>query len=305
MVVRSHLVVPVDLSEPSRAAARRAFQLAGTGDTEVELIHAYLPPPTPPEPGVDVSLADRLREAQRVDFDRFQLGLREGGHAFRACFIDGDAVVAIERAAAAPGVRMVVMGAHGRRGFDRLLLGSVTERTLHRVTRPLYVVRGPASEADRPIRSILLATDFSRDAEAIERQVAELARPTGAEVEVLHVIRETALLFAPYAVPGTSDFEGEMMDAARRRIERVAERLSLAGVSVKTKVVYGRPAESILERAEATGVQLVALGRRGDAAFPRFLLGSVVQRVLRHAPCDVLVAGHTPSAATGLEGVSD
>jgi nucleotide-binding universal stress UspA family protein len=115
------------------------------------------------------------------------------------------------------------------------------------------------------------------------------ARLYGAEVEVFHAIRETAVLFAPYAVVGSSDFEGEMYDAAKQRMRRVLERLTAQGIFPKSKIVYGRPEEEILRRAETTNADLIAIGTRGYSGLNRFLLGSVAQRVLRHAPCSVLV----------------
>jgi nucleotide-binding universal stress UspA family protein len=102
------------------------------------------------------------------------------------------------------------------------------------------------------------------------------------------------VLFAPYAVAGSSDFEGEMMESAEQRMSCVVERLAEKGVQAKAKIVYGRAADSILERAESTGVQLIVMGARGYSAFQRFPIGSVTQRVVRHAPCSTLVAGTDP-----------
>ena len=156
---------------------------------------------------------------------------------------------------------------------------------------PVLVVREDAEEAHLPMRSILMATDLSEEAMSVEPLVAAWAKRWNAEVEVIHVVRETAVLFAPYAVVGSSDFEGELLEAATRRMKSVLERLSDAGVHAKSRIVYGHPEEEILRRAESTNVDLIAMGTRGYAGFARVMLGSVAQRVVAHAPCNVVVAG--------------
>jgi nucleotide-binding universal stress UspA family protein len=291
MGARNRIVVPVDFSEPARAAAARAFFLADLSGAEVLLLHAYAPPPVALDPGVDPGLGERLRTAEEEAFERFCRVLEAQGRTFTSRFVDRDPPDAIHSVAREENTSLIVMGSHGRRGFDRVVLGSVAERTLHGAPVPVYVARESIEDASRSIRSILWATDFSKEAEAAEPLVSEWARRLGAEVEILHVIRETAVLFAPYAVAGSSDFEGEMMEAAERRMKCVQDRLSESGVSVRTKIVYGRAAESILERAESTAADLLIVGTRGYSAFRRFLLGSVAQRVVCHAPCSVVVAG--------------
>ena len=287
------IIVPVDFSEHARSACDRAFDIAGRSGAAVELLHAYSPlaplldSETPPE------LLEQLRANDRAAFERFCAGYDERGYRFSRRFVERDPVEAIHSAAREPGSSLVVMASHGRRGLDRLLLGSVTERTLQGAPVPVLVLREPSKEAPRPLRSILLATDFSRDAEQAERFVACWARCFAAEVEVLHAIHETAVLLAPYAVSASSAFESEVLEAATRRMDRVILRLEAQGVSATARIVYGRPAESILSRAEAQGTQLVVMGSRGYSTPRRFLVGSVAQRVVRHAPCSVVIAGES------------
>ncbi|MEM9175987.1 MAG: universal stress protein, partial [Myxococcota bacterium] len=211
---------------------------------------------------------------------------------------------AIRAAAEDDAVGLVVMGSHGRRGVDRWVLGSVAARVVQRAPKPVLVVRHELP-ADRdqgpPMRSILLATDFSERAAAVEAEVIAWAKRFGAEVEVLHVIRETSVMLAPYAVTGSSDFEGEMFEAAASRMQGVLRRLAERGVHAKSKIVYGLPSEEILRRAEATNVDLVAMGTRGYSGLQRFFLGSVAQRVLSQARCDVLVAAGNDALAESHE----
>ena len=291
------IVVPVDFSAHAQAACERAFVFAAASGSKVEILHAYPPPASVLDVETPPHLLEQLRENEELAFARFCAIYDEQGREFERTFVERDPAEAIHSAARESDAGLIVMGSHGRRGMDRLLLGSVAERTLHGAPVPVLIVREDPEEATRSVRSILLATDFSEDAERAERWTACWSKRLGAEVEVIHAIRETSVLFAPYAVAGSSDFEGEMLEAATQRMERVILRLEAQGISAKPKIVYGRPAESIVERAEATGAQMIVTGSRGYSTLRRFLVGSVAQRVVRHAPCSVLVAGSaTPDA---------
>lgn len=288
--LEERILVPVDFSDHSRAALERAVQLARARDARIDLLHAIAYPPVADDPDCAARLRPEIRRASEEALERLAATLRDRGIDYETRLVERDPADAIRSAALTPGTSLIVMGSHGRRGLDRLLLGSVAERTLTGSPLPVYVTRESLAEAPDPIRSILLATDFSRDAQRVEVQVASLAREAQAEVEVLHAVWEPSALFAPYAVAGGADIETELLEAARQRIDRVAERLGEHGVEAKTKIVVGRAPESILDRAEATGAQLIAMGTRGYSTLQRFIMGSVTHRVLRHAPCSVLVS---------------
>lgn len=300
------ILVPVDFSEASHPAVRRARALARSTGASLRLLHVSPPPGDEVDPRLAEQLTDELRRGAKLRLADLAADFDDGRVPLSTAFEEADPSRAIRDAAGADDVSLIVMGSHGRRGIDRLLLGSVAARTVQRAPKPVLVVRGEHSaddEAGPLMRSILLATDFSEKAAAVEPEIAEWALRLGAEVEVLHVIRETSVLLAPYAVTGSSDFEGEMFEAAESRMEGVLRRLRERGIHAKAKIVYGVPAEEILRRAEATNVDLVAVGTRGYSGFQRFLLGSVAQRVLSQAHCDVLVdaGGERPTESTSPE----
>lgn len=287
------ILVPVDFSETSRTAVRRARALAQAEGAQLRLLHACPPPHDDLDARLAEQLTAELRRDAKLRLTAFAGAFDDGEVPVSTLFDEADPARAIRDAAEEEDVALVVMGSHGRRGVDRWLLGSVAARVIQRAPKPVLVVRGELSaeeeEARAPMRSILLATDFSENAAAVEPDIADWARRFGAEVEVLHVIRETSVLLAPYAVTGSSDFEGEMFEAAKARMQGVLRRLAGRGVRAKSKIVYGLPAEEILRRAEATNVDVIAVGTRGYSGLQRFFLGSVAQRVLSRAGCDVLV----------------
>lgn len=283
------ILVPVDFSTHSRAAAIRACSLARVMNASVQLIHALHLPPVAQEALVPKDFWQGLRESEEAKLVDFARQLEGGNVEITTRFEERDPVDLILSAACAHEIRLIVMGSHGHRGVDRFLLGSVAERTLQRAPVPVLIVHEDELEASKRIGTILFATDFSEHAERAERVVADWATRLNAQVEVFHSIRETAVLFAPYAVPGSSDFEGEMHDAASKRMEKVLERLRLAGICAKPKIVYGLASEEIAKRAESRGADLIVIGARGYSTLQRFLLGSVAERVVRQAHCSVLV----------------
>jgi len=286
------ILLPVDFSSHSRAAAIRACHLAAGLGMTVRMIHALHLPPVAREAAVPSDFWQGLRSSESARLEDFRQAIQEHSRVeITTRFEERDPVDMILSAACDEEVALIVMGTHGHRGLDRFLLGSVAERTLRRAPVPVLVVRDDEPEAARRIGTILFATDFSEHAERAEKVVREWARRLNAQVEVFHSIRETAVLFAPYAVPGSSDFEGELHEAAEMRMRGVLERFRAAGVCAKGKIVYGLASNEITKRAESRGAELIALGARGYSTLQRFLLGSVAERVLREAHCSVLVVG--------------
>ena len=111
--------------------------------------------------------------------------------------------------AAQHGVDLIVMGTHGRRGVDRLFLGSVAEEVVRRSVVPVFsVCEGEEQHAPDAVARMLVPVDFSRHARAALAYARALAADYGAEVEVLHVIEE-AILPGVYGIepasPGVPD----------------------------------------------------------------------------------------------------
>jgi nucleotide-binding universal stress UspA family protein len=133
---------------------------------------------------------------------------------------------------------------------------------------------------------ILVAYDGSDEAKRTLDWAAQLSRGTpGSSVTVIGVA--PALAAAPHisdAVDPSSD-----VPLHRRQLDEAASILASAAIQAETIVRIGKPAEEILDAAEEGGFDLVVLGHRGMGAARRFLMGSVSERVVRHATRPVLV----------------
>ncbi len=141
----------------------------------------------------------------------------------------------------------------------------------------------------KPIRRILYCTDFSENADyAFGHAVAAAAARPGAVIHLLHVIPEPEAQFWKTYV-----YEVEGVDAkAKRDIdERTAgyrDRLP-AGIEMVIAHRIGKDYEEILNYAATERMDLIVMGRQGHSAFHSMFFGSVMEKVVRHATCPVLV----------------
>ena len=135
------------------------------------------------------------------------------------------------------------------------------------------------------INRILLATDFSGDSALALELAKETARRFDAEVIVLHVDE------GPEAAP-LSPAAALRRDQARLKLERVREELAEEQIRASTLLRPGDPAREILRIATSRTVGMIVIATHGWTRSSNLLLGSVADRVLRHAPQPVRTVRH-------------
>ncbi|MGH9353464.1 MAG: universal stress protein [Terriglobia bacterium] len=180
---------------------------------------------------------------------------------------------------------LIVMGTHGRRGLDRLVMGSVTEHVLRKAPCPVLAVRKPSHDFVSPeqsqepvqLRRILLCTDFSKCAGTALKYALSLAQEYNAELTLLHVVE---------------DFPEEksrvVMEEARQKLEALVPADARNWCSAKAAVRVGKPYEEIIQVAVEQQADVAVLGVRGRSAADLAIFGSTTHRVLQLGPCPVL-----------------
>lgn len=284
------VLVPVDFSLASRAAALQACLLARVCDARVRLIHgtagqggggssdaatsAQIGPESPPHR----ALASWCAELSRK------------GTPISAVVEQADPVAMIARHARAANVLLIVLGLHGVHGHDGGSPGGVADRALREATVPILLVKGGEREAGDRIRRILLATDFSPASEHALRLAIHWARRLEADIEVLHAIQDRELT-RRYARPRDSaSRSGGQRVNALESLRSILARSAGAGVRAVADLTYGAPSIEIVKHAARAQVDLVVMGLRDHPASDSARAGSVTERVIRHAKCAVLVA---------------
>ncbi len=142
-----------------------------------------------------------------------------------------------------------------------------------------------------PIRHILVPTDFSEAAEHALLYAASLGERYGATIHMTHVVTLTDVDRSDDAnFPDMAPFLDRADAAARQALDAGAEHRGAASVTVVTEVLRSVNAyEAIIEYAEDKGIDLIVIGMRGRSKLSYMLLGSVTERVVRYAPCPVMV----------------
>ena len=148
------------------------------------------------------------------------------------------------------------------------------------------------------LRKILVATDFSRQAEPAIDAALELARALSATVTLLHVCEPP-----PYSgarlrayVPSPEPLESVIAAAGRRLHDKQAQ-LAATPHAVEVAVAAGAPAAEIMRYASTHDFDLIVVGSHGRRGFRRVILGSVAETVVRAADRPVLTVHARPRVA--------
>jgi nucleotide-binding universal stress UspA family protein len=168
---------------------------------------------------------------------------------------------------------LMVMGARGNSVRQaRLILGSISQRVLYEAHGSVRIARPSRKNADQPV-FILIGVDDSADSTAAVDAVCRRRWPKGSEVALLTVVDSVLETTPNLSEPS----------------QLSAEKLRNAGLHVNVLVKRGKPADEILEEADAWGADCIFVGAKGTRGISRLLLGSVSSAVAARAHCSVEV----------------
>jgi nucleotide-binding universal stress UspA family protein len=201
--------------------------------------------------------------------------------------VRGDPAVAIVRAAEDRKADLVAFTSHGQGGLSQWVFGSVAQKILRGCSRPLLVVRALEDPVLR-VKKILVPLDGALGSEAAIPHAAQLARATGASIEMIHVTAESGVEADDSKLRNWHLKEKRRIESEFDAIERAEPELRFGRVFAE-----GDPATRILERVEKEPATVIAMGSHGRTGFSRWMFGSVSEKVLQAAKCPVLIARHT------------
>ena len=139
-----------------------------------------------------------------------------------------------------------------------------------------------------PLRSIVVALDFSELSSKALDTAIEMARTSGGEIHLIHAFDVRIPFVTPYEVAVPDNLITAARDAAARKLEKALQRVTAAGLAGKSHLEEVPAATAIARVAEEVGADLVVMGTHGNTGLKHVLLGSVAERTLRLAPCSVL-----------------
>src|SRR5262245_20477021 len=142
------------------------------------------------------------------------------------------------------------------------------------------------------LRSILVPIDFSEPSKKALRYALPFAEQFGAKITLLHVVEPIAMpdfAYFPMAIENKA-----VADTCERNLELLCKQNALdPNLIEKTLVRHGKPFREICEAARGLKVDLIIIATHGYTGLNHALLGSTAERVVRHAPCPVLVVRET------------
>jgi nucleotide-binding universal stress UspA family protein len=295
MVAVKQILCPVDLSEFSGRALRHALALSRWYGASVVAL-SVRPTVLQPTPWMEYPMAmpleapeDRERAARSVlEF------VKEIAGATPVQIIVRDGAVAPEiiRAAGELPADLIVMGTHGLSGFERFMLGSVTEKVLRKAPCPVLTVP-PAIDPDRSptvlFRTIVCGVDFSRPANRALEYALSLAQEAGGRLVLVHALEwfaeEEPKLSAHFNV---SEFRRTLEADARSQMSALVPESARTWCEAEPVIVHGKAYRELLRIAAERRADLIVLGVRGRNVADLALFGSTTNHVLRQAACPVL-----------------
>lgn len=185
-------------------------------------------------------------------------------------------------------IDLVVAGTHGRRGLQRMLIGSVAEELLRRAPCPVLTVRaGEAVASAWNVANILTPVDFSEGSTLAAQYSRELALTYGAKITLLHAVEEVVYPSA-YGME-MADVPGpDVIERVEQSLATMArDEIGYEHVMVDSEIGYAPSV--ILDYQQEHDVDLIVISTHGRSGLERLLLGSVTERIARRATVPVFV----------------
>lgn len=200
----------------------------------------------------------------------------------------------ILRVAAEEKCGMIAMSTHGRNAIGRTILGSVTDRVVHTSSTPVLTIVPEKSEAylggdGVRLERVMLPLDGSELAEQAIPYVEALARALSLEVLLVRVVDIEYPVYAYSAYTQLGRITDDRIKEAAVYLEGLYRDLKSKGLTVRTRVLRGSPAQALLNLAHRTPNDLIAMTTHGRSGLSRWLTGSVANALIRASDDPVLV----------------
>ena len=300
-----NILVPIDFSKMSIQAIKTAKRIARRFTGTIHLAHVrqfdYVGFSAPAAPLVPFSLVTSEQEEEKRVFQELNALAREHGVSSANCHLlsGGPAFDEICRVAREIPADFIVMPTHGRTGLKHVFLGSTAERIVQHSPCPVLVTRGSALESKNgssfTINTILVPVDFSDCSREGLQYAIGFANEFGAKIILIHA----TYLGYIYSSEGTAVYDVPGLQKAARenaegQMRELVQSVNFRGVKFETAFPDGSPVLDICAFAKDHHADLIITSTHGLTGFQHVLIGSIAEKVVRHAPCSVLVVPSHP-----------
>lgn len=188
-------------------------------------------------------------------------------------------------------IDLIVMGSHGHRGLQQVLLGSVASEVIRFVNCPVFIICGrEKSISSISINNILVPVDFSKYSEISIDYAKEIANIFNAKLYLLHIIEEfnypTHYLFEKKSIV---DFVPDIVNISKLILQRYSEESTYPKIQIEQHVLKGHTSNEIVKFAENQDIDLIIISSHGKTGLDYLLLGSVTEKIIHLSPCPVFI----------------
>lgn len=305
-----NILYATDLSEQSNLALFHGVAIAKRYGAKLTVCNVIDIAPTAVQEGLFAAVPvppKAIEEARARAEAEIRSLLRAAPPSWEVRILEGRAAVEIPRLAAEIDADLVIVATHGRSGWKKALLGSVTDQLVHHLEAPLLTVppATPLKSDDFAPSKIVLGCDFSADSMHAVSHASALAQEYQAELHLVHVLEPSIYRMLEKNV---TDLVLRLEEAVRESVGGRLRELLPADVydwsRVVTAVLSGTAHAEILRYAKEVRADLIVVGVRGHRNLSEFLVGSTTDRIIRQAPCPVLTLRKDSIARWEREAVS-
>ena len=279
------ILVPIDFSDRSKKALEVADKFAPIIDGRVTPFYSHLPISELDEPyalGMSTKMYQNFDDLEEI-LEKRVSELSE--QIVNRDFLDAPVIMMGNAAQSIINISeefdYIIMSSHGRTGFSRFLLGSVSEKVLRLSKIPVMIVENESNVGD--FKKILVTTDFSENSIGAFSYALDIAQKTGGTIDLLHVL-------------SFDQFDDDEKDLSLRKIRE--ERLKILKkehfqpmsdrITSNVIVTQGSPHEAILNHVKDNEYNLVIMATVGRTGINYLMMGSTTANVVRHVKSAVL-----------------
>ena len=295
MITIRQILCPTDFSEFSHRALEHAMAIARWYKSKITVQHVFhsIPAPMVPDYPVLLSLSPETRESILAELQVFSEPARKVGVSVEVALDEGHPVNEIVKRAKVASADLVVLGTHGRGGFEKLMLGSVTEQVLRKVLCPVLTVprsaRAPSGAEPAVFKTILCPVDFSEPSIRALEYAFSLAKEADAKLLLLHALEVLPDEELPETLRfDTIGYNDNLRNVARDQLLKLIPEGASDWSRPEVIVAAGKVYREILRITEERKVGLIVIGIHGRNPIDRLFFGSTTQHVVRQATCPVL-----------------
>jgi nucleotide-binding universal stress UspA family protein len=299
-IIFERILCPIDLTPESDESLRYGIALAKAYDAKlfvVNCVDSYAVSGSREREHIkhmlDTAVRKHLRLPMSADF------------IWEILLVDGDPKTAIAQEAAERRIDLIVMRSR-RRPYAAALMGSTAESICRTAPCPVMITHpreqdwAGVSTNEIGLQRVLVAYDFSSDSELALSYGLSLAQEYQAEVHMLHILPARSVKPAsPEIAFLPSGAENGFREAASHLQSAVPPETRM-WCDVKQAVREGHPYREVLSYADEQNIDLICMGASGTGFGMRALFGSNADRVLRQAPCPVLITRPLKPALAAL-----